>query len=347
MKWNKKTDVFALMVGHGKSLDGSWDSGCVYEDYTEAGLMLKIVTVAVKWLRRSGVKVISDSDDCNNRNMKASVAWANQKKAKLYMSVHCDYKLASAGVAPLYVSNAGRKMASSIGRYIATGMGMTWKGAYHRTDLYELNATNMTSVIMETGAIKADLKYLKDYKKYGKVLAKAICHYIGVDFYVSKAAKLRRKAKAVFAVMTEKGFKYQVSKNAKTWKGAKKKKTSNCATYVSYVMQVAGFLKAGQVFWCNGGTIKAHSKAERKAVLKQLRKVAEIIHPNCGPAKADLKKGDICGYSKPAHTQIFAGYDKKGDATWYSFGPSDVGKKEPRKRGRYNTKKIDTIIRLK
>ena len=61
MTWNKDKDVFALMVGHGKSLDGSWDSGCVYKEYTEAGLMLKIVKRAVKWLRKSGVKVITDS----------------------------------------------------------------------------------------------------------------------------------------------------------------------------------------------------------------------------------------------------------------------------------------------
>jgi hypothetical protein len=38
---------------------------------------------------------------------------------------------------------------------------------------------------------------------------------------------------------------------------------------------------------------------------------------------------------------------KNGNALWYSFGPSDIGKKLPRKRGSYNTKKIDTIIRLK
>ena len=32
----------ALMCGHGKSVDGSWDSGCAYGGYTEAALMLPI-----------------------------------------------------------------------------------------------------------------------------------------------------------------------------------------------------------------------------------------------------------------------------------------------------------------
>ena len=32
----------ALMCGHGKSVDGSWDSGCAYAGNTEAALMLPI-----------------------------------------------------------------------------------------------------------------------------------------------------------------------------------------------------------------------------------------------------------------------------------------------------------------
>ena len=37
MAWNKKKDVLALMCGHGKSIDGSWDPGCTYGKDTEAG----------------------------------------------------------------------------------------------------------------------------------------------------------------------------------------------------------------------------------------------------------------------------------------------------------------------
>ena len=42
----------AVQCGHGTSTDGSWDSGCVYGKYTEAGLMLKITKVAVKYVER-------------------------------------------------------------------------------------------------------------------------------------------------------------------------------------------------------------------------------------------------------------------------------------------------------
>lgn len=182
MAWNKKKDVFALMVGHGKSIDGTWDPGCVYGKYTEAGQMLQIVKYAVKYLRGSGVKVLTDADKDNNRNMISCVKWANNKEAKYYMSVHCDYKLASAGIYPLYVSSAGKKMAQSIGKSVKKSMGMKYKGAGKREDLYELYATDMPAVIFETGAIKADLKYLKQHEAYGKALAKAICNFIGVEF---------------------------------------------------------------------------------------------------------------------------------------------------------------------
>lgn len=178
MAWNKDKDVFALMVGHGKSLDGSWDSGCVYGSNTEAALMLPIVKAAVRYLRSKGIKVLTDADKNNNRNMTSCVKWANKKGAKLYMSVHCDYKLAPKGVAPLYVSSAGKKMAKYVGKYVAKDMGMKWRGAFKRVDLYELNATDCPAVIFETGAIKADLKSLKKADQYGKALGKAIYKYI-------------------------------------------------------------------------------------------------------------------------------------------------------------------------
>ena len=60
--------TISVQCGHGVSLDGSWDSGCVYKGHTEAGLMLKITKAAVKYLRKSGVTVISDADHGNNKN---------------------------------------------------------------------------------------------------------------------------------------------------------------------------------------------------------------------------------------------------------------------------------------
>ena len=347
MNW-KKTDILALMVGHGRSLDGSWDSGCVYGDYTEAALMLKIVKVAVKWLRKSGVKVITDSDDANNRNMKASVAWANNKGARLYMSVHCDYKLAPAGVLPLYKSEAGKKMATAIGNAVAKDMKMKVRGCVKRNDLYELNATKMTAVVFETGSIKADLKKLKDYKKYGKVLAKAICKYIGVALYVSRPVKVRRSVLAVVKKEKALKFKYRVSGNAMSWGKAKKQKTTNCSRTISYGLQVAKILKAGQVFWLNGIKIVCQGKGTRTRLLKYY----DVLHPKKTTKSLvkskKLKPGNIVGYGDPAHTMMFAGYDALGRAKWYSTGNQKaLNKGKAHIESKYNNRMVMTVLRLK
>ena len=171
----------AVMCGHGTQTNGKWDCGTTYAGYNEAALMLPITKAAVKYLRASGVKVISDADNGNNKNMIADVAWANKEKVQLYVSIHCDYSKAPSGVMPLYVSANGKKLATALNNAIKNGMPMKSRGVVKRTDLYELNSTDMPACILETGSIKADLKILKnDYDKYGKLIAKGICNYLGI-----------------------------------------------------------------------------------------------------------------------------------------------------------------------
>lgn len=171
----------ALFCGHGTQTNGVWDAGCSYGGYTEAGLMLKITKSAVKYLRAKGVTVITDADANNNINMIKQVARANKEKCDIFVSVHCDYSKAPSGVLPLYYSSAGKKLATKLNTTISKGMPMKSRGVMKRTDLYELKATSMPAVILETGAIKADLKILKgNYDKYGKLIAQAICAYLGV-----------------------------------------------------------------------------------------------------------------------------------------------------------------------
>ena len=347
MKWTSK-DVLALMVGHGRSLDGSWDSGCVYGGHTEAALMLKIVKVAVKYLRRSGVKVITDADANNNRNMKSCVSWSNRTGCKIYMSVHCDYKLASAGVAPLFKTSADKALAVAVGKSIAKQMGMKWKGAFKRTDLYELNAPRTTSAncILETGAIKADLKYLKQYAKYGKALAKAICKYLGVTFRNHTTPYIIRVAtNKIVKRMKELEFVYRKSytKCATTWPGAKRKRTSNCSMAISYALQVAKVLPKGQFFWINGDNITCKGGL----TLAKLKQIATITHPHKSPKNASLKKGDIVGYKNSPHTMEFAGWNKKGEPLWYSIGPNDIRCGKAHGKPSYNGKTIYTKIRFK
>ena len=193
----------ALMCGHGKQTDGKWDPGTTYAGYTEAALMLPITKSAVKYLRSYGVTVISDADKDNNKNMIADVKWANKEKADIYVSIHCDYSKAPTGVMPLYVSAKGKKLASALNSSIKTGMSMKSRGVCKRTDLYELNYTDMPACILETGSIKADLKLLKnDYDKYGKFIARGICNYLGIE---PKEKKAKTTAATAAATATTAG----------------------------------------------------------------------------------------------------------------------------------------------
>lgn len=172
----------ALMCGHGRSTDGTWDCGTSYGGNNEAALMLPITKAAVKYLRSYGVTVISDADTNNNKNMIADVAWANKEKAIIYVSLHCDYYKAPSGTLPLYVSAKGKELATKINNAVMSGMGMKTRGVTKRTDLYELNYTDMPACIFETGSIKADISKLKDTDKYGKFIAIGICNYLGVNY---------------------------------------------------------------------------------------------------------------------------------------------------------------------
>jgi N-acetylmuramoyl-L-alanine amidase len=170
-----------IAIGHGKSVDGSWDAGCTYGKYTEADLMKPITIAEVAYLRGSDIEVYTDAPS-NNKNMIADVKWANKLGVDGYQSNHCDYRKAPKGTMPLATSTRGRKIAACLNIEVMKGMGMKTRGISTREDLYELNSTNMPAVIFETGSIKADLGKLKKAERYGKCLAKGWCKYLGVKF---------------------------------------------------------------------------------------------------------------------------------------------------------------------
>ena len=186
----------AVMCGHGKSTDGTWDCGTSYGGNNEAALMLPITKAAVKYLRASGVTVISDADTNNNKNMIADVSWANKENVSIYVSIHCDWYKAPTGTMPLYVSTKGKALATAINKAVMSGMGMKTRGVTKRTDLYELNYTDAPACIFETGSIKADISKLKESDKYGKCIAQGICNYLGVAFKEQAPTQAQTPAKA-------------------------------------------------------------------------------------------------------------------------------------------------------
>lgn len=176
---SKKHKV-AVFCGHGRSLDGSRDVGTAYGGHTEVGYCLPITKACVKYLRASGIEVVTDVPS-NNINMVKQVEKANREKVELEMSIHCDWYKGYKKVSPLYVSAKGKKLAKCVNSAVKSGMNMPSTGVVRRTDLYELNQTNMPAVLLETSSI-LDKKHLSQSDRYGKCIAKGICKYLGVPF---------------------------------------------------------------------------------------------------------------------------------------------------------------------
>jgi len=179
----KKDFKFAIFCGHGKSQNGSWDPGCTYKGYTEAALMLPITQSTVLALRRCGATVITDAFDSNNINMIEQVKLANKNNVQLFLSFHCDWYKAPAGVMPLYLSAKGRELGVAINKEVMATLGMKTRQVVKRTNLHELNKTDMVACVLETGSIKGDLAILRDKPKlYGEAVARAICSYSGLKY---------------------------------------------------------------------------------------------------------------------------------------------------------------------
>lgn len=266
--------IVAVMCGHGKSMNGSWDSGHTYvhngKKYTEAALMLPITKAAVKYLRKqSGITVISDADINNNRNMVADVQWANSMKTSLYVSIHCNSIKARKGVMPLYTSAEGKKLANYLCKQIKLDLNCSSRGIVKKTGLYELTKTNCPAVILETGSLKNDLNLLiKKPDIYGKAIAKAICKYLGITFkdttkVVNKESNLSKAAKAadvVYKAVIESKCKHQGG--ATSLSKMKSLHKTTCNASASFVLQEAGILPKGK-------TIGHKPKVSGNAVAKK------------------------------------------------------------------------------
>lgn len=176
-----------IWCGHGTQTNGVWDPGTVYKGWTEAGRMLVVTQSFVTHMRNSGAKILTDAFDKNNINMIKQVSKSNANKVKVHISLHMDWDKAPSGTMPLHYPNSteGKKLAKALNDSVMKEIGIKTRGLTARTDLYELNKTNMPSVVFECGGIKADIKYFdtaKECEAYGRALAIGLCKYLGIKF---------------------------------------------------------------------------------------------------------------------------------------------------------------------
>ena len=176
-------DAF-IAQGHGRSTDGSWDSGCVYGEYTEEKLMQPITRAFVDTLRNNGFAVDSDVDTGNDRNCTYTIRDANADGAEIYVSCHCDYDKAPSGTYPIVYpdSASGIRLAQCLDNAVRARIQIGTRGILQRDDM-EVANTNMPATIFETGSIKADIDILANNPTgYGQALACGVMDYFGHSY---------------------------------------------------------------------------------------------------------------------------------------------------------------------
>lgn len=124
---------------------------------------------------------------------------------------------------------------------------------------------------------------------------------------------------------------------------------TNCALYVSFVMQKFGTLKEGQTFYSDAsGKLTCSS-----TVRERLEEYYDIYHVGDDFSEKDIKPGDICLWT--GHTNVYAGKNGQGKKVWYDFGrdqtadgQSDSGPfVRGTRTGNIGWAKMTTVLRLK
>lgn len=173
-----------IAVGHGISTDGSWDTGCTWNGYTEAELAKEVVSGIIEVFDKNNKQYLTDYP-ANDKNIIKCVEQANSAGCSHYLSVHLDWDQAPSGIYPIYHPGSanGLLMAEAIRASMKLRIpGLNDRGNLMRAD-YEVRATNMPAVIMEIGSIKADNELIRNNTKlFGHSIAYGLMDAAGESY---------------------------------------------------------------------------------------------------------------------------------------------------------------------
>ena len=137
---------------------------------------------------------------------------------------------------------------------------------------------------------------------------------------MANAEMILKNAKLKSVKMEELHFHYSNKSMPKSWKKAKEKKLSNCASFVTWVLQTHGnrILKPGQSFYSGKkGALKTKGSGTKSRLLKKMHRI-NVHGKYASQLKHVLKPGDVCQFGH--HTAIFHKFDDDGNPTWYDAG---------------------------
>lgn len=181
--------IVFIETGHGTDMNGDWDTGCTWSDgttdYQEAKVMIPIAKAMTKYLRKSGVEVVTDAYDGNQQNLFAALDYMELHQMDAFVNLHCDYDEAKPGTMPLYRTDEQLALGLALSKGVHEYIDIEDRGPQYREDLDTLNSEkpNCPACLFETGNISDNNKILTEqYDEYGKGLAKGLCDFLGVEF---------------------------------------------------------------------------------------------------------------------------------------------------------------------
>jgi N-acetylmuramoyl-L-alanine amidase len=146
-----------ISSGHGKYIRGA--AGPEPWGLDEVDEARKVVEQVASVLRAAGVGVDTYHDDVSHEqseNLHRIVDYHNSRSRDLDASIHFNaYEVTSKpmGCEVLYVSQAGMEVADEVVDAICDASGLINRGPKKRTDLYFLNNTAETSILIETAFV--------------------------------------------------------------------------------------------------------------------------------------------------------------------------------------------------
>lgn len=168
----------ALDIGHGGN-PPKGDPGAVGLKSKEKDVALAVGLLLKQALVKKGHKVVMTrgNDSFVELGMRCKIA--NNFKADLFISIHLNASAnkAANGTETLYKTQKGKDIGTKIQKALVAALKTKDRGLKFRDDLYVLNGTNMTAVLVEIGFISntSDLRLmLTKQKEIAGAIANAI-----------------------------------------------------------------------------------------------------------------------------------------------------------------------------
>lgn len=165
---------------------GGRDPGAVRQGIMEKDINLKIAARLFTLLLNRGIRTRMTRTDDSYVSLADRVRLANQIKAEIFISIHCNSAPTpeAGGIETLYYpgSRRGRKLAGKIQAELINNLKVKDRGIKARSDLFVLKYTSMPAVLIECGFISnpAERELLND-DNYSGMVAKAI--FCGIKKY--------------------------------------------------------------------------------------------------------------------------------------------------------------------